>query len=188
MLGIVEQTAPVVLQELHLQNSRVRPVPGGYQINFLSFQGVTVPGVKQPDGTFTPTGLVCTLGFNVIPQGPGVEPTPSYVTNSHCTGKQGGTEGTRYYQPLSSIDPTVVATEAADPGYFTGGACPQGRKCRYSDAARALYSSSVASTRGAIAKTSAPNNNSIDVTGTFSICALSRSISRWQPCTPLAAK
>ena len=84
---------------------------------------------------------------------------------------QGGTEGTRYYQPLSSVDATVIATEAADPTYFRGGACPRGKKCRYSDASRAAYSSAVASERGYIAKTTGANNGSLTIAGVFTVTA-----------------
>ena len=123
---------------------RFRPTLGGLQIHFGQY--------------------VCTLGFNVSHSA-----GRSFITNSHCTNRQGGTEGTQYYQPLSSTDPTVIATEAADPKYFRGGQCPRGRKCRYSDASRALYGSSTASDQGAIAKTTGPNSGSVTVSGAFSI-------------------
>jgi hypothetical protein len=121
-----------------------RPTQAGIQIHFFRF--------------------LCSLGFNADD---GSE--RSMMTASHCTRRPGGVEGTLYYQPTSTVDPTVIATEVEDPIYFRGGNCPRGRKCRYSDAARALYSSSVASTSGAIAKTSGPNNGSIAVTGAFTI-------------------
>lgn len=123
---------------------RWRPTQGGIQIHFGQF--------------------LCTMGFNADD---GTE--RSFITNSHCTNTQGGVEGTEYFQPTSTVDPTVIAVEVEDPTYFRGGVCPRGRKCRYSDAARALYSSSVSSTRGAIAKTSGPNNGSLEVTGAFTI-------------------
>jgi len=123
---------------------RWRPTQAGIQIHFSRF--------------------LCTLGFNADD---GAE--RSFITASHCTDRQGGVEGTQYFQPTSSVDPTVIATEVEDPPYFQGGACPRGRKCRYSDAARALYSANVGSTRGAIAKTAAPNTGSLEVIGTFTI-------------------
>jgi len=89
------------------------------------------------------------------------------ITASHCTDRQGGVEGTQYFQPTSTVDPTVIAVEVEDPTYFKGGACPRGRKCRFSDSSRARYSASVASTRGSIAQTSGPNNGSLEVTGNF---------------------
>jgi hypothetical protein len=123
---------------------KFRPTGGGIQIHFFIY--------------------LCTLGFNVShPDG------RSFITNSHCTERQGGTEGTLYYQPTSTTDPTVIATEADDPEYFRGGACPTGRKCRYSDASRAAYSASVESTQGEILKTTGPNNNSITVDGFFTV-------------------
>ena len=147
-LGIPTAAYAVVVSEPIHQvatlRDRWRPTQGGIQIHFGQF--------------------LCTLGFNADDG-----TARSFITNSHCTNTQGGVESTRYYQPTSTVDGTVIATEVEDPTYFRGGACPLGRKCRYSDAARALYSSGVASTRGAIAKTSGPNNGSLGVTGAFSI-------------------
>lgn len=122
-----------------------RPTIGGIQIHFSNF--------------------LCTLGFNVDHAG-----GRSFITNSHCTDQQGGTEGTTYYQPLSSVDPNAIAVEADDPEYFRGGECPRGRKCRFSDASRALYQSGI-ETLGEIGRTSGPNNGSLDVVGTFDINA-----------------
>jgi hypothetical protein len=107
---------------------------------------------------------LCTLGFNADDAG-----DRSFITNSHCTNKQGGVENTNYYQPTSSVDGTVIATEVEDPTYFRRGACPPGRRCRYSDASRARYSASRASARGLISKTSGPNNGSLEVTGAFTV-------------------
>jgi hypothetical protein len=139
----------VVTEPIHqvaTLRDRWRPTQGGIQIHFGQF--------------------LCTLGFNADD---GTD--RSFITNSHCTNTQGGVEGTQYYQPTSTVDPTVIATEVEDPTYFRGGACPRGRKCRWSDASRARYSSGVGSTRGAIAKTSAANNGSLEVTGTFTVAS-----------------
>ena len=140
----VRETEPI-LQVATLRD-RWRPTQGGIQIHFGNF--------------------LCTMGFNVSHSG-----GRSFITNSHCTNQQGGTEGTTYRQPLSTIDPTVIATEVADPNYFRRGACPRGRRCRFSDASRALYSSSVPSNRGQIAKTTGPNNGSLTVAGSFAVTA-----------------
>lgn len=137
------QITPPIYQVATLRD-RWRPTQGGIQIHFSQY--------------------LCTMGFNADD---GTE--RSFITNSHCTGKQGGVENTAYYQPTSSVDGTVIATEVEDPTYKRGGACPRGRVCRYSDAARARYSSGVSSTRGAIAKTSGPNNGSLEVTGSFTV-------------------
>jgi hypothetical protein len=138
----VEVTEPIY--QLATLRDRWRPTQGGIQIHFGQY--------------------LCTLGFNAYD---GTD--RSFITNSHCTNTQGGVESTEYYQPTSSVDPTVIAVEVEDPQYFRGGACPRGRKCRYSDSSRALYSASVESTLGAIAKTSGPNNGSLEVTGTFTV-------------------
>jgi hypothetical protein len=123
---------------------RFRPTQAGIQIHFTQY--------------------VCTMGFNVDHAG-----GRSFITNSHCTGKQGGTEGTVYYQPVSSTSPEVIATEVDDPVYTKGGSCPKGKTCRRSDSSRALYSASTASIRGDILKTTGANNGSLTVAGVFSV-------------------
>jgi hypothetical protein len=76
---------------------------------------------------------------------------------------------TQYNQPSRTVSPDPIAFEAHDPEYFRGGACPRGRVCRYSDAARALYVSGVESARGKIAKTDGLNTGSLNVAGEFTI-------------------
>jgi hypothetical protein len=138
----VQVTEPIV--QMATLRDVFRPTQAGIQIHFGQY--------------------VCTMGFNVShPAG------RSFITNSHCTNRQGGVEGTQYYQPLSSVNGTVIATEAADPEYFRGGACPKGKKCRYSDASRALYASTVASNQGDILKTTGANNGSLTVGGVFTV-------------------
>ena len=132
------------IRQLVTLQDRFRPTQAGSQIHFGNF--------------------VCTMGFNVDHAG-----GRSFITNSHCTNKQGGTEGTTYAQPTRTVDPTVIATEAADPAYFRGGVCPKGKLCRFSDASRALYTTTVASNRGDILKTTGANNGSITVGGLFTI-------------------
>jgi len=82
--------------------SRHRPSQGGIQIHWGQY--------------------VCTLGFNVDhPDG------RSFITNSHCTDKQGSTGTTTYYQPLSSVDSSPIAIEADDPGTRAYPVAPWGR-------------------------------------------------------------
>jgi hypothetical protein len=103
-------TEPVV--QLATLQERVRPLQGGLQINF--------------------PGYLCTYGFNATRGG-----IAGFVTNSHCTTKQGGTEGTQYWQPTQTIDATVIGTEIADPTYSKSN-CPKnvrGKVCRQSDSA-----------------------------------------------------
>lgn len=123
-----------------------RPTVGGIQIHWSQY--------------------VCTLGFNVDHAG-----GRSFITNSHCTTNQGALDGTAYYQPVSSVNPTPIAFEAADPGYGNLPGCSRGKKCRYSDAARALYEEGTASTRGGIAKTTGVNSGSLTTDGSFTITA-----------------
>jgi len=141
---VVEQTEPIY--QLATLRDRVRPTVAGLQINFGNF--------------------LCSLGFNADSG-----TARSFITASHCTNTQGGVESTQYFQPTSTVDPAVIAVEVADPTYFRGGACPRGRSCRFSDSSRALYNASTASTRGSIAQTSAPNNGSLTITGSFTVTA-----------------
>ena len=91
---------------------RHRPAMGGLQI--------------QVGGA---TGGFCTYGLTATRNG-----VAGFVTNSHCTTTQGGSEGTRFAQPSFSADGSnTIATETVDPSYFTGGACPSTMRCRYSD-------------------------------------------------------
>ncbi len=149
----IKETAPIY--QLATLRDRWRPTINGVQIHFGNY--------------------LCSLGFNADD---GTQ--RSFVTASHCTNKQGGVEGTKYYQPTSTVDPTVIATEVEDPTYFRGGACPRGRKCRYSDSARARYSANVESSRGEIGRTSGPNNGSLTVlTERFSITSQDDTTSRF---------
>ena len=147
-IGLGRATYDVVVTDPILPmvslRQRWRPTRGGIQIHFGQY--------------------LCTMGFNAYD---GAQ--RSFITNSHCTNTQGGVESTQYYQPTSSVDGTVIAVEVEDPVYFKGGVCPRGKKCRYSDASRALYNSGTESSLGLIARTSGPNNGSLEVTGTFSI-------------------
>jgi hypothetical protein len=140
---VIEHAEPIHM--LATLRDRFRPTQAGTQIHF--------------------GGYLCTMGFNVDHAG-----GRSFITNSHCTNKQGGVEGTQYYQPVSSVDPTVIATEVADPTYSSTG-CSAGKVCRKSDASRALYSGSVASSRGVIAKTTGVNTGSLTTSGSFTITA-----------------
>jgi hypothetical protein len=144
---VIERAEPIV-PVAGLQD-RDRPVRAGVQINF--------------------PGFLCSVGFNVM-----TADGPGFITASHCTNTQGGTENTPYWQPTSGVDRTQIATEADDPAYTKGGPqCPKGRSCRRSDASRANYINSLASNNGfgKIAKTTGVNNGSLTIAGTFLITA-----------------
>jgi len=120
------------------------PTLGGVQIHFSNY--------------------LCTLGFSVDHAG-----GRSFITNSHCTDKQGQNSGTVYYQPTSSVNSSPIGVEAHDPSYSRSlPTCSRGKQCRYSDAARVLYESGVESL-GEIAKTTNENDGSITVSGGFDI-------------------
>jgi hypothetical protein len=143
---IIERAEPVV-RVASLQNVTDRPVRAGVQINF--------------------PGYVCSVGFVAVS---GTQ--NSMITASHCTNVQGGVESTPYWQPAGSTAAAQIAVEVADPQYNRNGAgCPKGRRCRRSDAARAVFINGVQPALGLIARTSAANNNSLEITGSFSITA-----------------
>ena len=127
---------------------RVRPVAAGLQINF--------------------PGFLCSLGVNAVRSG-----VQGFVTASHCTTTQGGVEGTQYWQNLQSHgDADFIGTETVDPVYFSGGVCPSGNVCRYSDSAFAQYDASVPASdisQGFIERTQ--RKNSIIIVGSYRITA-----------------
>jgi hypothetical protein len=145
---VVQETDPI--QQVATLQQRVRPIVAGLQINF--------------------PGFLCSIGFNAVKNGQN-----SFVTASHCTSTQGGVENTPYWQPLQTVDPVQIATEVDDPVYTRRvlSGCPNGKKCRQSDASRAAYASGITFTLGGIAKTNAPNNGSLDITGSFTITSKS---------------
>lgn len=135
----VREMEPIV--QVATLRDRIDPRVGGIQIHFGNF--------------------LCTMGFNAAD---GAE--NSFITNSHCTNRQGGVEGTVYYQPTSTVDGASIATEVEDPDYQRNIAgCPRGKKCRRSDASRARYNAGINFDLGRIAQTSGPNNGSLTITG-----------------------
>jgi hypothetical protein len=115
---IIEETQPI---RFHTSlRDKFRPVPGGVQIE-------------------TDTGVfaykLCTLGFNVVRNG-----REGFVTNSHCTKNRGVSNDDDFHQPNDPLlSGNKIGDEDADPAYFTGGDCPPGRKCRFSDSAYVDY-------------------------------------------------
>jgi hypothetical protein len=140
---LVQQVPPI--RRVATLRDNVRPVLGGLEINYTG-------------------GWRCTLGFSALHNGVG-----SFVTASHCSVRYGGSAGTLYSQPSSTVIGTSLGIEVADPAFFTAGACPVGRKCRYSDALRAEYVSGVPFQLGTIARTSAANDGSLTIVGAFSV-------------------
>jgi hypothetical protein len=115
---IIERTGPMELDQS--LRDRIRPIPGGVQIAW-----------DRGGSTF-----ICTHGFNVrAPARPNVH---GFVTNSHCSRVRSSMESTPYWQP-SRTAANLVGEEAHDIPPFTGGPCPTGSQCRYSDALGVQY-------------------------------------------------
>jgi hypothetical protein len=136
----IEVTKPI---KLHATlRSKIRSMPGGVQI-------------EADTGVWS--NSKCTMGFNAIRSN-----VNGFVTNSHCTATQGGSDGTDFHQPDDPwwTEGNKVGDEIADPQYFTGGNCPSGRRCRYSDSAFIDYTVR----RGMdIARTTGWNNGSLTI-------------------------
>jgi hypothetical protein len=148
-LGVVSQSVDVVETEPIFQiatlRDNTRPVIAGVQIRFSQF--------------------VCSLGFSAIRAG-----VLGFVTASHCSDRQGTVDNTQYYQPLNRVPAELIGTETVDPAYVRGiSGCPRGRVCRYSDSNFSEGADGVAFDVGTIAKTTGPNNGSLEVAGTFTI-------------------
>jgi hypothetical protein len=142
-LGISSQIVDFVETEPIMQvttlRDQVRPVVGGLQIRW--------------------DGYVCTLGFPAYRNG-----VLGFVTNSHCSTKQGSVDGTKYYQPLNQVDAEFVGTEIADPPFFKGGKeCPRGKQCRYSDSIFSQGASGVNFDLAKIAQTDGVNTGSLTI-------------------------
>lgn len=134
--AIVEQRAPIVA--VATLRDRVRPLIGGLQINFFA-------------SPTSPVTLLCTLGFNALRNG-----VPSFITNSHCSNVEGGTETpTDYYQNLRAGGAAnFIGVEVDDPQWTSQANldCPPPFACRFSDAARAQYAAGAEFTLGRIAR------------------------------------
>ncbi len=112
-LGISEEVANISEVEAakltqSLQSKR-RPIAGGIQIGNL--------------------GGNCTLSFLAT-----ANKNAGFVTCSHCTSNFGMSNGDAIKQPNNNYS-NRIGVELNDPPLFSNGACPSGRKCRYSDAA-----------------------------------------------------
>jgi hypothetical protein len=148
-LGIPAAAADVEIvppiRQLATLRTAVRPVVAGVQINF--------------------PGFLCSLGFNATRQG-----IKGFVTASHCTNTQGGSESTPYWQPTQTAKPVQVATETVDPTYkSTLVGCPSGRRCRRSDASFAKYINATTNTLGRIARTASTSSTDLTIAGGWTI-------------------
>lgn len=135
--SVVVEAAPAI-QLLATLRERVRPVPGGVQIAF--------------------GGFLCTLGFNAVRGG-----VQGFVTNSHCSGGQGGVQNTVFFQH-SNASGNRIGIETADPTYFTGSGCPAGRRCRFSDSSFARLDSTATDQFARIARTTSSGSSSGSIT------------------------
>ncbi len=137
---VVEKTNPFSLSN-HSLNSRVTPAVGGLGVNY--------------SGSPIRNRAVCTLGFLARHSRGSVMVLPS-----HCSNRRGdGPDGTKYYQPTIN-NSYYIGEEAVDPNHFTGGRCPAGQKCRWSDATLVKLTSSTSFNLGSIAQATSWWNNS----------------------------
>lgn len=148
-VDIVETPAIVPLTTLR---DHTRPVMAGAQIRY--------------------SGYLCTLGFNAVRNG-----VAGYVTAAHCSDRQGEVDGTLYYQPIDKVPDEFIGREVTDPPFFRNGkVCPKRKKCRYSDTNFSDGNDSAAFAPGIIARTTGPNNGSLEIAGEFAISAEGSSV------------
>jgi len=138
--AVIVERVPRIHPVQTVQNL-IRPVPGGYQLNF-----------QIPAGSF-----LCTLGFNANRAG-----VVGFVTNSHCSATTGAVNGTVYHQ---NVQPNRIGVETVDPPFLAGITCPRlgglicpvGFICRCSDSLFARYDANTQQEFARIAKTQVPN-------------------------------
>jgi len=153
-LGVSSASVDVVVTEpifeLTTLRDEVRPLVGGLQVRF--------------------DGFLCTYGFNANLIDGTIDGKRGFVVNSHCTTKESTVNGTLYYQPLNQTPGEFIGTEILDPPFFqrTNG-CPNGKLCRYSDAAYVELAADTQATLGALARTTGPNNGALEIAGSFTI-------------------
>lgn len=141
----VVKTEPFITQQF---------IPPGPQGNSLAEEVDKKAGGLQIERS---NGGTCTLGFNVVWYNNQTgNNEKGFVTNSHCTNTQGGTENTDFGQHTNSSS-NFVGTEVEDPTYFSGTSgyytCPTGYECRVSDTALINYTSGIDDPLGKIYKT-----------------------------------
>ncbi|MEP6858215.1 MAG: hypothetical protein ABI994_07500 [Gemmatimonadales bacterium] len=107
--------------------------PMARRTTLADYSGAKKGGIRITNSIFRE----CSLGFNLYFTAGGTY--RGFITASHCTETQGGTEGTYFYQPTLS-GPNQIGIELVDPQFtYTGVDCPQYSVCRYSDAALVSY-------------------------------------------------
>jgi len=127
---IVEVADPIEPVALEFLTDKIRPVPAGVQI--------TRP---LGGGDFS----ICTLGTNALRGF-----VKGFITASHCTATRSVVDGTHFSQSTPDGS-SQIGVETVDPPFLTGGSCPPGRVCRFSDAVFAAYDSAALSAGGKIA-------------------------------------
>jgi hypothetical protein len=125
---LVEAADPI--EPVEFLTDKIRPVPAGVQI--------TRP---LGGGDFS----ICTLGTNALRGS-----VKGFITASHCTATRGVVDGTHFSQSTPDGS-SQIGVETVDPPFITGGLCPPGRQCRFSDAAFAAYDSAALSAGAKIA-------------------------------------
>jgi hypothetical protein len=136
----IDEVAPVE-QDASLQDA-FRPVSAGVQVQFVSAFTST-----------TATLGACTYGLTAIRDG-----VAGFITNSHCSLSRGNLDSGLYYQSRYG-EVAAFAQETRDPSYFSGGSCPSGRQCRFSDSLFARRTDSSVDLRASIAKNAVGSMN-----------------------------
>jgi hypothetical protein len=120
------------------------PVPGDFPLSTKQLRKTVRPllggvQIQRPAGT----NLIDVCSLGIIAERSGV---PGILTASHCSATEAAVDGT-VYQQISE----AVATETVDPPFIIGGACPSGRRCRFSDSSFAALTPGITALRGQVA-------------------------------------
>lgn len=138
--AVVVETAASISTATTLQD-RVRPIAAGLRI-----QSSTASSVSG----------FCSLGYNILR--PDEPDALLFLVAAHCTSEMGVVDDTAFWQGRVGPDGNRLGLEQHDTDFFAGEGCPEGRLCRFSDAAVGRYVRKRNKVLGSIVKTKFADN------------------------------
>ena len=129
------------VEDSHTIQEEVRPVDAGAQI-------------ENSDSNF-----YCTLGFVTFRD----DEELGIVTAHHCGTERAAVDGDNYHQPEEDGDDNLIGEETIDPAFFTGGTCPGGKECRFSQGSFVSDDETLELNLGYIARTTGMDDSSLTV-------------------------
>ena len=129
------------VEDSHTIREDVRPVDAGAQIENSE------------------RNVYCTLGFVTFRD----DEELGIVTAHHCGTDRAAVDGDNYHQPEEDGDDNLIGEETIDPAFFTGGTCPVGKECRYSQGSFVSDDETLELNQGYIARTTGMDDSSLTV-------------------------